>query len=66
VSYSWVDPNFAALYARREDALAAERLLRAARERERRLAEFVPHVEARTEPIWLDGAYAASDRLRIF
>jgi len=65
VSYSWVDPNFASLYARREEQRVAERLLRAARDRERRLTEFVPHVESRTEPIWLDPAYAPSARLRI-
>jgi len=37
VSYSWVDPHFAALYARREEERLAERL--ATRLRERSLRE---------------------------
>lgn len=58
MSYSWVDPNFASLYARREEERATERLLRASRERERLLEEYVPGVFVRPEPIWLDPAYA--------
>jgi hypothetical protein len=34
VSYSWVDPHFAALYARREDERLAERLVSRLRERD--------------------------------
>ena len=33
MSYSWVDPHFAALYARREEERLAERLLTRMRER---------------------------------
>jgi hypothetical protein len=33
VSYSWVDPHFAALYARREEERLAERLMTRMRER---------------------------------
>jgi hypothetical protein len=33
VSYSWVDPHFAALYARREEERLAERLVTRLRER---------------------------------
>jgi hypothetical protein len=33
VSYSWVDPHFAALYARREEERLAERLATRLRER---------------------------------
>jgi hypothetical protein len=33
VSYSWVDPHFAALYARREEERLAERLVTRMRER---------------------------------
>jgi len=40
VSYSWVDPHFAALYARREEERLAERLL--ARLRDRAACEAVP------------------------
>ena len=67
MSFSWVDPNFAGLYARREEQRAAERLLRAAQERERRLEqESVPGVVVRSEPIRLDPAYAFTPRLRVF
>ena len=33
MSYSWVDPHFAALYARREEERLAERLVTRMRER---------------------------------
>jgi len=36
VSYSWVDPHFAALYARREEERLAERLVTRLRERSAR------------------------------
>jgi hypothetical protein len=36
VSYSWVDPHFAALYARREEERLAERLVTRMRERSAR------------------------------
>jgi hypothetical protein len=36
VSYSWVDPHFAALYARREEERLAERLVTRLRERSHR------------------------------
>ena len=36
MSYSWVDPHFAALYARREEERLAERLVTRLRERSAR------------------------------
>ncbi len=36
MSYSWVDPHFAALYARREEERLAERLVTRMRERSAR------------------------------
>lgn len=40
MSYSWVDPAFAAAYARREDARYVERLTARLRARERRITEL--------------------------
>ena len=40
MSYSWVDPHFASLYAHREDKRLAERLLADAHERALRLPEL--------------------------
>lgn len=40
MSYSWVDPHFASLYARREEQRLADRLLADAVERAERLPEL--------------------------
>jgi hypothetical protein len=50
VSYSWVDPHFAALYARREEERLAERLV--ARMRERAVREPSLHATSRREAGW--------------
>jgi hypothetical protein len=52
VSYSWVDPHFAALYARREEERLAERLV--ARMRERAVREPSLHATSRREAGWLE------------
>jgi len=52
VSYSWVDPHFAALYARREEERLAERL--ATRVRELAACEPDPNAVTRREPSWIE------------
>jgi len=52
VSYSWVDPHFAALYARREEERLAERLV--TRLRERPVREPLLHTTDRRQAGWLD------------
>jgi hypothetical protein len=52
VSYSWVDPHFAALYARREEERLAERL--AARLRDLAACEPDPNAITRREPGWIE------------
>jgi hypothetical protein len=52
VSYSWIDPHFAALYARREEERLAERLI--SRLRERAACEPDPHAIAWREPSWIE------------
>jgi hypothetical protein len=52
VSYSWVDPHFAALYARREEERLAERLV--SRMRERAAHEPCLGSIDRREPTWME------------
>jgi hypothetical protein len=51
VSYSWVDPHFAALYARREEERLAERLV--TRMRERTVREPFLETTGRRNTGWL-------------
>jgi hypothetical protein len=54
VSYSWTDPHFAALYARREEERLAERLVARLRERSAR--------EPSLHPIsWRDAGWCEND-----
>lgn len=48
MSYSWVDPHFAALYARREEERLVTRL------RERSLREPLLHTTDRRQAGWLE------------
>ena len=52
MSYSWVDPHFAALYARREEERLVERLV--TRMRERSVHEPLLHTTDRRQAGWLD------------
>ena len=52
MSYSWVDPHFAALYARREEERLAERLT--ARMRELAACEPDPDAIVWREPGWIE------------
>ena len=52
MSYSWVDPHFAALYARREEERLAERLVTRMRERADR--ELFPQTTGRRHAGWLE------------
>ena len=52
MSYSWVDPHFAALYARREEERLAERLV--TRLRERSVREPLLHTTDRRQAGWLE------------
>jgi hypothetical protein len=52
VSCSWVDPHFAALYARREEERLAERLV--TRMRERAIHEPLLYPSDRREPGWVE------------
>jgi hypothetical protein len=63
VSYSWVDPHFAALYARREDERLAERLVLRSRER----VDYEPpqnSVRSR-EAGWMEQEAATRGHLRL-
>jgi hypothetical protein len=63
VSYSWVDPHFAALYARREEERLAERL--ASRLRARVACEPNLHVTNWREPGWIEQDIMLHGRLRL-
>ena len=52
MSYSWVDPHFAALYARREEERLAERLV--TRMRERSLREPSLHTISWRQAGWME------------
>jgi hypothetical protein len=52
VSYSWVDPHFAALYARREEERLAERLVTRLRERTDR--EPFLQTTSRRQACWME------------
>ena len=52
MSYSWVDPHFAALYARREEERLAERLV--TRLRERSVREPFLDTSGRRQAGWLE------------
>ena len=52
MSYSWVDPHFAALYARREEERLAERLV--TRMRDRSVREPFLHTPDRRHAGWLE------------
>ncbi len=52
MSYSWVDPHFAALYARREEERLAERLVTRLRERSAR--EPFPQTTSRCQAGWME------------
>jgi hypothetical protein len=58
VSYSWVDPHFAALYARREEERLAERLV--TRMRERAALEPAPNCVCRRDVGWAEQDTAAA------
>jgi hypothetical protein len=63
VSFSWVDPHFAALYARREEERLAERL--ETRRREHAGWEPSPNPLAWREPSWIDQEIELRGRLRL-
>ncbi len=64
MSYSWVDPHFAALYARREEERLAERL--AARVRVRAASAPSPNAISRREPSWIENdALARGGHLKL-
>ena len=63
MSYSWVDPHFAVLYARREEVRLAERL--ASRSRERAACESNPHAIEWREPGWVEQDIMLHSRLRL-
>ena len=65
MSFSWVDPHFAALYARREEERLAERLV--SRLRERVACEPDPYAIAWREPGWIEHDFLlGSGHLRLF
>ena len=63
MSYSWVDPHFAALYARREEERLAERLAA----RVRALAACEPDLDAISwrGPGWMEQDLPAPSHLRL-
>jgi hypothetical protein len=63
VSYSWVDPHFASLYARREDQRLAERLLIEARDRSLRLPELGETTWRNSG--WLESSLHGNPQLRL-
>jgi len=63
VSYSWVDPHFATLYARREETRMNDRLAADLREREAREA-WVPPAPVR--PLsWIEQDSEIRRRIRV-
>ena len=63
MSYSWVDPHFAALYARREEERLVERL--GSRLRERTACEPNLASLAWRGPTWIEQEIELLGRLRI-
>ena len=63
MSYSWVDPHFAALYARREEQRFTEKLLSEARERAERLPELGATEWRRSG--WLESDLPGSPQIRL-
>ena len=63
MSYSWVDPHFAVLYARREEERLVERL--ASRLRDRAVFEPNPHAIEWREPGWVEQDIMLHSRLRL-
>jgi hypothetical protein len=63
VSYSWVDPHFAALYARREEERLAERLV--TRLRERAACEPSQHEAHWRDAGWMETDVAVPQHLRL-
>ena len=64
MSFSWVDPHFAALYARREEERLAERLV--TRLRERSAGEpFLHSTSGRDERLHQNEAVVRSGHLRL-
>jgi len=63
VSYSWVDPHFAALYARREEERLAERLV--SRLRARAVCEPNPHEVPWRGPGWMEQDIQLRGSLRL-
>jgi hypothetical protein len=63
VSYSWVDPHFAALYARREEERLAERL--ASRLLERAACEPNLRRLPPDEPTWIEQEIEFRGRFRL-
>ncbi len=63
MSYSWVDPHFSALYARREEQRFTDKLLAEARAREERLPELGEIVWRRSS--WLETTLHGSQTLRL-
>ena len=63
MSYSWVDPHFASLYARRDDQRFADRLLADALDREARLPEL-GKITWRTTG-WLESKLHGTPNLRL-
>ena len=63
MSYSWVDPHFAVLYARREEERLAERLTSCLRER----AACEPNLDTIDwrGPGWTEQDVAPRDHLRL-
>ena len=63
MSYSWVDPHFAALYARREEERLAERLV--TRLRERAACEPSQHESCWRDAGWMETDVAVPAHLRL-
>lgn len=63
MSYSWVDPHFASLYARREEQRFTEKLLAEARARDERLPELGEIVWRRSG--WLEGRLPIEQNVRL-
>jgi hypothetical protein len=62
-SSCWVDPHFAALYARREEERLAERLV--TRLRERAALEPAPGLIRSREPGWMENEAILRSHLRL-